>query len=137
MKFILIVNLLILISCTGNNLINTEEKSNSVTDFYQCLLLDSDVVQNAMESIIDAIKTLKPSKLVGTFLSVYPKVVAEVGICAAKSVNFNSNSNNLFSNIIDIINVYVLPFLRSLGIQLKGLCVSFFPDLFLCEFLPE
>ena len=87
MKAILFITLFMLVS------LETTEQSSDV-DFYKCLLLDSDVVFNHLNSLVEAIKTLDPVKLVASFTSIYPAIVLEVNRCR-KEVSKNNEGNSL------------------------------------------
>ena len=76
MKSILFITLIIFISFPA------ETKSNDVVDFYKCLLLDSDVVYNNINDLVDAVLTLDPVKLITSFSTIYPVIAAEVARCS-------------------------------------------------------
>ena len=147
MKAILFITLFMLVS------LETTEQSSDV-DFYKCLLLDSDVVFNHLNSLVEAIKTLDPVKLVASFTSIYPAIVLEVNRCR-KEVSKNNEGNslrklseeniqekspgsamtNLFKALLKAVTQYFEPFLKKIGVDLKGICKDAFSDVFICDLL--
>ena len=145
MKSILFITLLLVFSCE-----NIQESSDSdVISFYKCLLLDSDVVYNQINSLVEAIKSLDPIKLTTTFTTIVPIISAEVTKCKAKQVilrklsteeeqpvkNTSSGKANFFKALLNAVTTYLIPFLKNIGINLKGICKDAFPDVFICDLL--
>ena len=145
MKSILFVTLLLIISCE-----NIQESNDSdVVSFYKCLLLDSDVVYNQINSLVEAIKSLDPVKLTTTFTTIVPVITAEVTKCKAKQILFRKLSTeeeeqpvkktsgkvNFFKALLKAVTTYLMPFLKNIGIDLKGICKDAFPDVFICDLL--
>ena len=142
MKSIILFALIFLISCEST------EDSNKIVDFYKCLLLDSDTVYNDLNTLFESIKSLDPVKFATTFTSIYPAIMMEVNRCK-KELNIvddnkatlrktSEDSNaaiDFIFKVIEIINTYVVPFLKQLGIDFKGLCNQFLPDSFVCMLL--
>ena len=142
MKSIILFALIFLISCEST------EDSNTIVDFYKCLLLDSDTVYNDLNTLFESIKSLDPVKFATTFTSIYPAIMMEVNRCK-KELNIvddnkatlrktSEDSNaaiDFIFKVIEIINTYVVPFLKQLGIDFKGLCNQFLPDSFVCMLL--
>ena len=139
MKTLILFALIFLISCEST------EDSNTTIDFYKCLLLDSDTVFNDLNSLFESIITLDAGKFAKAFTSIYPAIVVEVNRCSKevkekkddevvlKSSNEGSNLPiDFIFKILNIVNTYVIPFLKQLGIDLKGLCNQFLPDSFIC-----
>ena len=60
---------------------NTE--SESTISLFKCLLLDSDVTYNHINSLVEAITTMDPAKLISAFTTMYPAIAAEVVRCKA------------------------------------------------------
>ena len=75
MKSILLIALFMVISC------KTSEVSYDVVSFYKCLLIESNTVFNHINSLIEAIETLDPLKLIASFTTIYPAIVIEVTRC--------------------------------------------------------
>ena len=145
MKSILFVTLLLIISCE-----NIQESNDSdVVSFYKCLLLDSDVVYNQINSLVEAIKSLDPVKLTTTFTTIVPVITAEVTKCKAKQILFRklsteeeeqpvkktSGKANFFKALLKAVTTYLLPFLKNIGVDLKKICKDAFPDVFICDLL--
>ena len=145
MKSILFVTLLLIISCE-----NIQESNDSdVVSFYKCLLLDSDVVYNQINSLVEAIKSLDPVKLTNTFTTIVPVITAEVTKCKAKQILFRKLSTeeeeqpvkktsgkvNFFKALLKAVTTYLLPFLKNIGVDLKKICKDAFPDVFICDLL--
>ena len=142
MKSLILFVLIFLISCEST------EDSNTTVDFYKCLLLDSDTVYNDLNTLFESIKSLDPVKFATTFTSIYPAIIMEVNRCK-KELNIvddnkatlrktSEDSNaaiDFIFKVIEIINTYVVPFLKQLGIDFKGLCNQFLPDSFVCMLL--
>ena len=142
MKSIILFALIFLISCEST------EDSNTTVNFYKCLLLDSDTVYNDLNTLFESIKSLDPVKFATTFTSIYPAIIMEVNRCK-KELNIvddnkatlrktSEDSNaaiDFIFKVIEIINTYVVPFLKQLGIDFKGLCNQFLPDSFVCMLL--
>ena len=145
MKSILFITLLLVISCESIQ----ESSDNDVVSFYKCLLLDSDVVYNQINSLVEALKSLDPIKLTTTFTTILPVITAEVTRCKLKGVffrklstedeqpvkNTSSGKANFFKALLKAVTTYFMPFLKSIGIDLKGICKDAFPDLFICDLL--
>lgn len=147
MKSILFITLLLLISCESIQ----ESNDSDVVSFYKCLLLDSDVVYNQINSLVEAIKSLDPIKLTTTFTTIVPVISAEVTKCKAKQVLFrklsteeeeektvkktSSGKADFFKAILKAVTTYLMPFLKNIGIDLKGICKDAFPDVFICDLL--
>ena len=143
MKSILLIALFMVISC------KTSEVSYDVVSFYKCLLIESNTVFNHINSLIEAIETLDPLKLIASFTTIYPAIAVEVTRCSLqsiknvdddeivlKSANTSSNTKaDFFKAILKAIVTYISPFLKPLGINLKNICNEAFPDTFLCDLL--
>ena len=149
MKSLLFIALFLLISCEST-------ESSDVVDFYKCLLLDSDVVYNHINSFVEAIKSLDPIKFAESFSTIYPAIGLEVTRCELevklKKKNHNiflrranevENTNNeggstmkaLFSALLKAFLSFVNPTLKSLGIDIKNICQKEFTDSFLCDLI--
>ena len=79
MKTILFLTLLLFIS--NQEISDTE----STIKIFKCLLLDSNVVHDQVNSLVEALQTLDPLKLVSTFTTIYPAISAEVIRCTEKN----------------------------------------------------
>ena len=150
MKSLLFIALFLLISCEST-------ESKDTVAFYKCLLLDSDVVYNHINSFVEAIKTLDPIKFAESFSTIYAAIGVEVTRCKLevkqnkndediilKSTNEVENTNKneggstmkaLFSALLKAFLSFVNPILESLGIDIKNICQKEFTDGFLCDFL--
>ena len=123
MKSILFITLIIFISFPA------ETKSNDVVDFYKCLLLDSDVVYNKINDLVDAVLTLDPVKLITSFSTIYPVIAAEVARCsfivrrrsnnAILKVIKNSSFSDFIKELFEFASTYITPFLKKLLLELK------------------
>ena len=123
MKSILFITLIIFISFPA------ETKSNDVVDFYKCLLLDSDVVYNNINDLVDAVLTLDPVKLITSFSTIYPVIAAEVARCsfivrrrsnnAILKVIKNSSFSDFIKELFEFASTYITPFLKKLLLELK------------------
>ena len=145
MKSILFITLLLVISCESIQ----ESSDNDVVSFYKCLLLDSDVVYNQINNLVEAIKSLDPIKLTTTFTTIVPVITAEVTKCKAKQILFRKLSTeeeeqpvkktsgkvNFFKALLKAVTTYLLPFLKNIGVDLKKICKDAFPDVFICDLL--
>ena len=145
MKSILFISLLLVISCESIQ----ESSDNDVVSFYKCLLLDSDVVYNQINNLVEAIKSLDPIKLTTTFTTIVPIISAEVTRCKLNQVffrklstedeqpvkNTSSGKANFFKALLKAVTTYLIPFLKNIGINLKGICKDAFPDVFICDLL--
>ena len=143
MKSIFLIALFMVISC------ETSDFSYDVVSFYKCLLIDSDIVYNHINSLFEAIQTLDPIKLATSFTTIYPAIVIEVTRCSLQAnkkddddeiilKNTNNRSNttaDFFNALLKAVVTYISPFLKSLGINLKNICNEAFPDTFLCDLL--
>ena len=121
---------------------NTE--SESTISLFKCLLLDSDVTYNHINSLVEAITTMDPAKLISAFTTMYPAISAEVKRCkgetseeiVVKSVeNKNAPTQDIFGKLFKLFTQYVLPILKNLGINLTQICKMIFPDLAYCDIL--
>ena len=79
MKTVLFLALLLFIS--NQEISDTE----STIKIFKCLLLDSNVVHDQVNSLVEALQTLDPLKLVSTFTTIYPAITAEVIRCTEKN----------------------------------------------------
>ena len=149
MKSLLFIALFLLISCEST-------ESTDVVAFYKCLLLDSDIVYNHINSFVEAIKSLDPIKFAESFSTIYPAIGIEVTRCELE-VKLKKNNNNiflrkanevenknneggstmkaLFSALLKAFLSFVNPTLKSLGIDIKNICQKEFIDSFLCDLL--
>ena len=75
MKKLLFIGLLLIVVC------NSMQDEQEIIDFFKCLLLDSDVVYNHVNDLINAIKSLNPIKFLKSFISIYPAIIQEVDRC--------------------------------------------------------
>ena len=145
MKSILFITLLLVISCESIQ----ESGESDVVSFYKCLLLDSDVVYNQINNLVEAIKSLDPIKLTTTFTTIVPIISAEVTRCKLNQVlfrklstedeqpvkNTSSGKANFFKALLKAVTTYLMPFLKNIGIDLKKICKDAFPDVFICDLL--
>ncbi len=148
MKSILFLALLLVISCEEIQ----DSNDSDIISFYKCLLLDSDVVYNQINALVEAIKTLDPIKLTTTFTTIVPIISAEVTKCKAKQILFRklsteeedlpvkktsggSGATDFFKALLKAVTKYLIPFLNKIGVDLKGICKEAFPDVFICDLL--
>ena len=148
MKKFLFIALLLIVSC------ETISDSESTIKLFKCLLLDSDVTYNHLNNLVEAVKTMDPVKLANVFSTIYPAISIEVARCQKESANENIAKPEVVEEVVkeekkeeekkdsDFIQMiwklfiqYALPFLKTLGLDLAGICKMFFPDSFYCDLL--
>ena len=158
MKTILFLALLLFIS---NHEISETE---STIKIFKCLLLDSNVVQDQVNSLVEALQTLDPLKLVSTFTTIYPAITAEVIRCTEKNElpelkeeekveekkevkkeeekeevkeekKEEPPSYNFIVTILKLIAQYLVPILKQFGINLSSVCKMIFPKLVYCDLI--
>ena len=121
---------------------NTE--SESTISLFKCLLLDSDVTYNHINSLVEAITTMDPAKLISAFTTMYPAISAEVKRCKGETseeivvkseVKKNAPTQDIFGKLLKLFTQYVLPILKNLGINLTQICKMIIPDLAYCDIL--
>ena len=121
---------------------NTE--SESTISLFKCLLLDSDVTYNHINSLVEAITTMDPAKLISAFTTMYPAISAEVKRCKGETseeivvkseVKKNAPTQDIFGKLLKLFTQYVLPILKNLGINLTQICNMIFPYLAYCDIL--
>ena len=121
---------------------NTE--SESTISLFKCLLLDSDVTYNHINSLVEAITTMDPAKLISAFTTMYAAISAEVKRCKGETSEEivvkseekkNAPTQDIFGKLLKLFTQYVLPILKNLGINLTQICKMIFPDLAYCDIL--
>ena len=121
---------------------NTE--SESTISLFKCLLLDSDVTYNHINSLVEAITTMDPAKLISAFTTMHPAISAEVKRCKGETSEEivvkseekkNAPTQDIFGKLLKLFTQYVLPILKNLGINLTQICKMIFPDLAYCDIL--
>ena len=121
---------------------NTE--SESTISLFKCLLLNSDVTYNHINSLVEAITTMDPAKLISAFTTMYPAISAEVKRCKGETSEEivvkseekkNAPTQDIFGKLLKLFTQYVLPILKNLGINLTQICKMIFPDLAYCDIL--
>ena len=158
MKTILFLALLLFIS-------NQETSdTESTIKIFKCLLLDSNVVHDQVNSLVEALQTLDPLKLVSTFTTIYPAITAEVIRCTEKNElpelkeeekveekkevkkeeekeekkdekEVEPPSYNFIGTILKLIAQYLVPILKQFGINLSSVCKMIFPKLVYCDLI--
>ena len=157
MKTILFLALLLFIS--SHEISDTE----STIKIFKCLLLDSNVVHDQVNSLVEALQTLDPLKLVSTFTTIYPAITAEVIRCTEKNElpelkeeekveekkeekkeekeevkeekKEEPPSYNFIGTILKLIAQYLVPILKQFGINLSSVCKMIFPKLVYCDLI--
>ena len=158
MKTILFLTLLLFIS--NQEISDTE----STIKLFKCLLLDSNVVHDQVNSLVEALQTLDPLKLVSTFTTIYPAISAEVIRCTEKNElpelkeeekveekkevkkeeekeevkeekKEEPPSYNFIGTILKLIAQYLVPILKQFGINLSSVCKMIFPKLVYCDLI--
>ena len=155
MKTILFLALLLFIS--NQEISDTE----STIKIFKCLLLDSNVVYDQVNSLVEALQTLDPLKLVSTFTTIYPAITAEVIRCTEKNElpelkeeekveekkevkkeeekeevkEEEPPSYNFIGTILKLIAQYLVPILKQFGINLSSVCKMIFPKLVYCDLI--
>ena len=118
--------------------------SESTINLFKCLLLDSDVTYNQINSLVEAVTTMDPAKLVSAFTTMYPAISAEVKRCKGETSeeivvkteeNKNAPTQDIFGKLLKLFTQYFLPILKNLGINLTQICKMIFPDLAYCDIL--
>ena len=158
MKTVLFLALLLFIS--NQEISDTE----STIKIFKCLLLDSNVVHDQVNSLVEALQTLDPLKLVSTFTTIYPAISAEVIRCTEKNElpelkeeekveekkevkkeeekeekeevkEEEPPSYNFIGTILKLIAQYLVPILKQFGINLSSVCKMIFPKLVYCDLI--
>ena len=158
MKTVLFLALLLFIS--NQEISDTE----STIKIFKCLLLDSNVVHDQVNSLVEALQTLDPLKLVSTFTTIYPAITAEVIRCTEKNElpelkeeekveekkevekeeekeevkeekKEEPPSYNFIGTILKLIAQYLVPILKQFGINLSSVCKMIFPKLVYCDLI--
>ena len=157
MKTVLFLALLLFIS--NQEISDTE----STIKIFKCLLLDSNVVHDQVNSLVEALQTLDPLKLVSTFTTIYPAISAEVIRCTEKNElpelkeeekkedkkeekkeekeevkeekEVEPPSYNFIGTILKLIAQYLVPILKQFGINLSSVCKMIFPKLVYCDLI--
>ena len=158
MKTVLFLALLLFIS--NHEISDTE----STIKIFKCLLLDSNVVYDQVNSLVEALQTLDPLKLVSTFTTIYPAITAEVIRCTEKNElpelkeeekveekkevkkeeekeevkeekKEEPPSYNFIGTILKLIAQYLVPILKQFGINLSSVCKMIFPKLVYCDLI--
>ena len=157
MKTVLFLALLLFIS--NQEISDTE----STIKIFKCLLLDSNVVHDQINSLVEALQTLDPLKLVSTFTTIYPAITAEVIRCTEKNElpelkeeekveekkevkkeeekeekeekKEEPPSYNFIGTILKLIAQYLVPILKQFGINLSSVCKMIFPKLVYCDLI--
>ena len=158
MKTVLFLALLLFIS--NQEISDTE----STIKIFKCLLLDSNVVHDQVNSLVEALQTLDPLKLVTTFTTIYPAITAEVIRCTEKNElpelkeeekveekkevekeeekeevkeekKEEPPSYNFIGTILKLIAQYLVPILKQFGINLSSVCKMIFPKLVYCDLI--
>ena len=158
MKTVLFLALLLFIS--NQEISDTE----STIKIFKCLLLDSNVVHDQINSLVEALQTLDPLKLVSTFTTIYPAITAEVIRCTEKNElpelkeeekveekkekkkeekkeereevkEEEPPSYNFIGTILKLIAQYLVPILKQFGINLSSVCKMIFPKLVYCDLI--
>ena len=158
MKTVLFLALLLFIS--NQEISDTESTIKS----FKCLLLDSNVVHDQVNSLVEALQTLDPLKLVSTFTTIYPAISAEVIRCTEKNElpelkeeekveekkevekeeekeevqeekKEEPPSYNFIGTILKLIAQYLVPILKQFGINLSSVCKMIFPKLVYCDLI--
>ena len=158
MKTVLFLALLLFIS--NQEISDTE----STIKIFKCLLLDSNVVHDQVNSLVEALQTLDPLKLVSTFTTIYPAITAEVIRCTEKNElpelkeeekveekkevkkeeekeekeevkEEEPPSYNFIGTILKLIAQYLVPILKQFGINLSSVCKMIFPKLVYCDLI--
>ena len=124
--------------------IKSTTDSDSTIYLFKCLLLDSDVTYNHINSFVEAITTMDPAKLISEFTTMYPAISAEVVRCETQTneeivvkteEKKNALTQDIYGKILELFTQYVLPILKNLGIDLAQICKEIFPDLAFCDAL--
>ena len=136
MKKFLFLALILIASCEEIN------DSESTIKFFKCLLLDSDVTYNYINSLVDAVEKNDPVKLAAVFSTIYPAIGTEAVKCKAKSngeqevkavEKVKEDKIDILALILKLVKQYVVPFLKKLGIELGPICKMVFPKSQICE----
>ena len=137
MKKFLFLSLILIISCEA-----IKGDSQEPIDLYKCLLLDSDVTFNYINSLIDAVEKNDPVKLASLFVTIYPAIGAEFIRCqtqAKEVVNLDGVKEkakiNIIELIIKVIKEYLIPILKKIISNFADLCKMFFPESPICDLL--
>ena len=130
-----------------------ESNSEDTIKLFKCLLLDSNVVYDHVNSLVQAVETMDPAKLVTTFTTIYPAISAEVIRCSTGKnelaekkeekeeetkvlkMEEKKSSSDFPMTLLKLIAQYVVPILKKFGINLSSICKMIFPDLVYCDII--
>ena len=136
MKKFLFLFLILIASCEEMN------DSESTIKFFKCLLLDSDVTFNYINSLIDAVEKNDPVKLASVFTTIYPAIASEALKCKGKSneeVKIAEEKEVIKMRIkyliIKFVKEYLIPILEKIKLYLAKICKMVFPESKICDLL--
>ena len=137
MKKFLFLALILIISCEA-----LKDDSEKTIALYKCLLLDSDVTNNYINSLINAVEKNDPVKLASLFTTIYPAIGAEFIRCETQKkeeVNLEGVKEkakiNIIELIIKVIKEYVIPIIKKIIANFADLCKMVFPESPICDLL--
>ena len=137
MKKFLFLALILIISCEA-----LKDDSEKTIPLYKCLLLDSDVTYNYINSLINAVEKNDPVKLASLFTTIYPAIGAEFIRCETQKneeVNLEGVKEkakiNIIELIIKVIKEYVIPIIKKIIANFADLCKMVFPESPICDLL--
>ena len=137
MKKFLFLALILIVSCEAIK----DDSENSV-EIYKCLLLDSDVTFNYINSLIEAVEKNDPVKLASLFLTIYPAIGAEFIRCKTQTTEIvNAEGEkvktkiNIIELIIKVVKEYLIPIIKRIIANLGPLCKMVFPESPICDLL--
>ena len=137
MKKFVFISLILLISCEA-----IKDDSEKTIEIYKCLLLESDVTLNYINSLIEAVEKNDPVKLVSIFLTIYPAIGAEFIRCETQAKEKNNLEGikgktkiNIIDLIIKVVKEYLIPILKKIIANFSDLCKMVFPESPICKLL--
>ena len=135
MKKFLFLALILIVTCEA-----IKDDSENTVEIYKCLLLDSDVTFNYINSLIDAVEKMDAVKLASLFITIYPAIGAEFLRCKTQTkevINLEGVKEkakiNIIELIIKVVKEYLIPILKKIIANFADLCKMFFPESPICD----
>ena len=135
MKKFLFLALILIVTCEA-----IKDDSENTVEIYKCLLLDSDVTFNYINSLIDAVEKMDAVKLASLFVTIYPAIGAEFIRCKTQTkevINLEGVKEkakiNIIELIIKVVKEYLIPIIKKIIANFADLCKMFFPESPICD----
>ena len=119
-----------------------ESNSEDTIKLFKCLLLDSNVVYNHVNSLVQAVESMDPAISAevircstGKNELAEKKEEKEEETKVVKMEEKKSSSSDFPMTLLKLIAQYVVPILKKFGINLSSICKMIFPDLVYCDII--